>query len=141
MGIEENIQSIESVFASCSDWEDKYRHIIKFGKDLDQMPEELKLEKFKVKGCQSQVWLYPEFIEGKIYFKADSDAMLVKGIISMLLKVYSGHTPDEIISHKPTFLDEIGISQHLSMNRSNGLASMIKQIKMYALAFKAMANN
>ena len=139
MKIEDSIRGIESDFSNLKDWEDKYRQIIIYGKQLEPMDEANKQEKFKVKGCQSQVWLYPELKEGLIYFQADSDAMLVKGIISVLLKVYSGQSADDIIAHKPDFLNDLGINQHLSMNRSNGLASMIKQIKLYALAMKAMA--
>lgn len=138
MSIENSIKEIESTFSQSKDWEDKYRQIIKYGKDLAEMKEELKVDKYKVKGCQSQVWLFPELKEGKVFFQADSDAMLVKGIISVLLKVYSGQTPDDILKHEPSFLNELGITQHLSMNRSNGLASMMKQIKMYALAMKAL---
>lgn len=138
MSIENSIKEIESTFAQAKDWEDKYRQIIKYGKELSDMNDELKIDKYKIKGCQSQVWLFPELKEGKVYFQADSDAMLVKGIISVLLKVYSGQTADEILAHEPSFLNELGITQHLSMNRSNGLASMMKQIKMYALAMKAL---
>lgn len=138
MSIENSIKEIESTFSQSKDWEDKYRQIIKYGKDLAEMKEEFKVDKYKIKGCQSQVWLFPELKEGKVFFQADSDAMLVKGIISVLLKVYSGQTPDDILKHEPSFLNELGITQHLSMNRSNGLASMMKQIKMYALAMKAL---
>lgn len=138
MSIENNIKEIESTFAQAKDWEDKYRQIIKYGKDLPEMNDDLKIEKFKIKGCQSQVWLFPELKDGKVFFQADSDAMLVKGIISVLLKVYSGQTPDDILGHEPSFLNDLGITQHLSMNRSNGLASMMKQIKMYAIAMKAL---
>lgn len=138
MSIENSIKEIESTFAQAKDWEDKYRQIIKYGKELEDMNDDLKIDKYKVKGCQSQVWLFPVLKEGKVYFQADSDAMLVKGIISVLLKVYSGQSADDILAHEPSFLNELGITQHLSMNRSNGLASMMKQIKMYALAMKAL---
>lgn len=138
MSIENSIKEIESTFAQAKDWEDKYRQIIKYGKELEDMNDDLKIDKYKVKGCQSQVWLFPVLKEGKVYFQADSDAMLVKGIISVLLKVYSGQRADDILAHEPSFLNELGITQHLSMNRSNGLASMMKQIKMYALAMKAL---
>jgi cysteine desulfuration protein SufE len=139
MSIENSIKEIESTFAQAKDWEDKYRQIIKYGKELEDMNDDLKIDKYKVKGCQSQVWLFPELKEGKVYFQADSDAMLVKGIISVLLKVYSGQSADDILAHEPSFLNDLGITQHLSMNRSNGLASMMKQIKMYALAMKALS--
>jgi cysteine desulfuration protein SufE len=108
------------------------------GKELPEMNEAFKTENFRIKGCQSQVWLYPEFKDGVIYFQADSDALLVKGIIALLVQVYSGETPDAIVEEKEDFLKKLGVTDHLSMNRSNGLAAMTKQIKMYAIAFKSM---
>jgi cysteine desulfuration protein SufE len=140
MNIEHNVVEISEIFNSCHNWEDKYRQIIKFGKDLVPMADEFKTDNFKVKGCQSQVWLHPTIEHGKVIFSADSDSMLVKGIISLLLKVYSGQSPAAIIAFKPTFLSDLGISEHLSMNRSNGLSSMIKQIQMYAFTMKALAD-
>jgi len=100
------------------------------------MDEEFKTEANKVKGCQSQVWLHASVKDGKVYFQADSDASIVKGIVSVLVRIYSDATPDEILATKPEFLDTIGLRQHLSMSRANGLSSMIKQISMYAIAFK-----
>jgi cysteine desulfuration protein SufE len=136
--MKDRISQIKNHFLKFSDWEDRYREIIHLGRDLAPYPEEKREEKYKVKGCQSQVWLFPEFKNGRVYFYADSDALLVKGIIGLLVKVYSDATPDEILSTKPDFLKEVGITEHLSMNRSNGLAAMMKQIQMYALVFKSL---
>lgn len=134
----ERTNQIKERFLKCKDWEDRYKELIHLGKNLAPYPEDKRDEKFKVKGCQSQVWLYPEFKEGRVYFHADSDAILVKGIVGLLVSVYSDATPDEILSTKPEFLQEVGIHEHLSMNRTNGLAAMMKQIQMYALVFKSM---
>lgn len=129
---------IKERFLRFSDWEDRYKELIQLGKELAPYPEDKRDEKYKVKGCQSQVWLYPEFKAGRVYFYADSDALLVRGIVAILVNVYTDSTPDEILSTKPDFLKEVGITEHLSMNRSNGLAAMAKQIQMYAVVFKAM---
>jgi cysteine desulfuration protein SufE len=130
---------VKNRFLQFKDWEDRYKELINLGKQLPAYPEEKRDEKFKVKGCQSQVWLCPEFKEGRVYFHADSDAVLVKGIVGILVSVYSDATPDEILSTSPDFLKEVGITEHLSMNRSNGLAAMMKQIQMYAVVFKSMS--
>lgn len=130
---------IKQRFLQFNDWEDRYKELIVVGKNLPAYPEDKREDKYKVKGCQSQVWLYPEFKEGRVYFHADSDALLVKGIVGILTSVYSDATPEEILSTKPEFLAEVGITEHLSMNRSNGLAAMMKQIQMYAVVFKSMA--
>lgn len=134
--VNNRVEALVDQFKSFSDWEDKYKAIINLGKELEDLPEELRLESNKVKGCQSQVWLHGELEGDKVIFKADSDAAIVKGIIALLLKVYSNATPDEILSTKPEFLETIGLRQHLSMSRANGLSSMVKQISVYALAFK-----
>ena len=136
MEITHRIEELKTEFASFSSWEDRYAHIIKMGKELPAFPEEYRLEDNKVRGCQSQVWLFPDLVEGKIIYHADSDASIVKGIISLLLKVYSNSTPDEILAVGTDWLDEIGLRQHLSMSRANGLSSMLKQISMYALAIQ-----
>lgn len=136
MQIQDRVNALVEEFDKFSDWEDRYMHIISMGKKMPELPEELYKEEYKVKGCQSQVWLIPELKDGKVIFKADSDAAIVKGIISILVGVYSDATPDEILATKPDFLDTIGLRQHLSMSRANGLSSMIKQISMYALAYK-----
>jgi cysteine desulfuration protein SufE len=136
--IKDRITQVKERFTRFSDWEDRYKELIHLGRELDSFPEDKREDKYKVKGCQSQVWLYPELREGRVYFYGDSDAVLVKGIIGLLINVYSNATPDEILAIKPDFLKEVGITEHLSMNRSNGLASMMKQMQMYALVFKSM---
>lgn len=138
--MKERIEELKAQFLQFSQWEDRYKKLIELGRELTPMPEEEKNEKNRIKGCQSQVWLKPSFEEGKVYFLADSDALLVKGIVAILVKAYSGSTPSEILQEKPTFLSDIGITEHLSMNRTNGLASMVKQIQMYALAYQTMMN-
>lgn len=135
----ERTTQIKQRFLQFKDWEDRYKELITLGKQLPAYPEDKRDEKFKVKGCQSQVWLYPEFKDGRVYLHADSDALLVKGIVGLLTSVYSDATPDEILTTPPEFLKEVGITEHLSMNRSNGLAAMMKQIQMYAVVFKSMA--
>ncbi len=136
--MQERISQVRGRFLQYSDWEDRYKELIHLGRELSFYPDDKRDEKYKVKGCQSQVWLYPEFKEGRVYFLADSDALLVKGIVGLLVSVYSNATPEEILSTKPDFLKEVGITEHLSMNRSNGLAAMMKQMQMYALVFKSM---
>ncbi|MFV0345115.1 MAG: SufE family protein [Bacteroidales bacterium] len=125
-------------FSIFDDWMDKYAYIIEQGNDLPEIDSSLKEEDKLIKGCQSKVWLISEYKNGKIELKAESDAVIVKGIISLLLRVYSDRTPNEIIETEPYFIDKIGLSQHLSPTRSNGLLAMIKQIKLYAVAYKKM---
>ena len=139
MTLTERTTQIKNRFLQFNDWEDRYKELIVLGNQLPAYPEDKREEKYKVKGCQSQVWLCPEFKDGRVYFHADSDALLVKGIVGILTSVYSDATPDEILSTKPEFLSEVGITEHLSMNRSNGLAAMMKQIQMYAVVYKSMA--
>lgn len=139
MGIQDRVAQVKERFLKYNDWEDRYKELIHLGKELKIYPEDKREDKYKVKGCQSQVWLYPEFKDGRIYFYADSDAMLVKGIVGLLVNVYSDATPDEILSVRPEFLKEVGITEHLSMNRSNGLAAMMKQMQMYALVLQTMS--
>jgi cysteine desulfuration protein SufE len=138
VSLSDRTTQIKERFLRFHDWEDRYKELINLGKHLSDYPEEKRDEKYKIKGCQSQVWLYPEYREGKVFFFADSDAVLVKGIVGLLVSVYSDATPDEILTTKPDFLKEVGITEHLSMNRSNGLAAMMKQIQMYAVVFKSM---
>jgi cysteine desulfuration protein SufE len=138
MEIDQRIQSVKARFDKFKDWEDKYREIIKFGKDLEQLDEVDWIDKYKVKGCQSQVWLKPTYRNGQVTFQAASDAILVRGIIAVIVEVYSNSSPVQIMSTKPDFLKEIGITEHLSLNRTNGLASMIKQVQMYAFVFKSL---
>lgn len=133
--LEERQQQVIDEFCIFSDWMDKYEYLIELGKDLEPMPEQDKNDDNIIKGCQSQVWLTASFADGIITFKADSDAIITKGIIALLIKVLSGLTPAEIINADLHFVDAIGLRENLSPTRSNGLVSMIKQIKMYALAY------
>ncbi len=126
-------------FEELDSWEDKYSKIIKFGRELPAMTDEHKTEKNKIEGCQSQVWMHAKFDDGKMFIEADSDAMIVKGLIALLVKVYSGHEPNEIVNSPPEFLQKIGIDNHLSPTRKNGLGAMLKQIQLYAITFKALA--
>ena len=136
MGIKEKQQELIDDFAFLSDWEQKYEYIIDLGKELKGLPEEKKKEDILIKGCQSQVWLDAELRDGKIFFLADSDGILPKGIISLLVRVYSGHTAEEILAADFDFISKIGLQEFLSPSRANGLASMIKQIKFYAVAYQ-----
>ena len=136
MGIKEKQQELIDDFAFFSDWEQKYEYIIDLGKELKGLPEEKKKEDILIKGCQSQVWLDAELRDGKIFFLADSDGILPKGIISLLVGVYSGHTAEEILAADFDFISKIGLQEFLSPSRANGLASMIKQIKFYAVAYQ-----
>jgi len=129
-------QEIVEEFALFDEWDDKYEYIIDLGKKLQVLDNHYKLDENKVKGCQSTVWLVADYRDDKVVFKADSDAVIVKGLISMLIRVLSNHTPDQIINAKLGFLEQIGMHSHLAQTRSNGLAAMLKQMKNYALAFK-----
>ena len=136
MAIDKRISKLVKDFNKLEGWEDKYLLIIKKGKELPCMNDEFKIDVNKVKGCQSQVWIHASLKDNLIIFEADSDATIVKGIIAILLEVYSTSTPAEILSTPPKFLEDIGLKQNLSMSRANGLSFMIKQISLYALAFK-----
>jgi cysteine desulfuration protein SufE len=127
-------------FSFFGDWMEKYEHIISFGKSLPALSESLKNEENLVKGCQSRVWLHAEVKDNSLIFEADSDAIITKGLIGLMIRVMSGHAPKEIAEADLYFIDEIGLKEHLSPNRANGLASMIKKIKMYALAYHAKLN-
>lgn len=124
-------------FSVFDDWMDKYALLIELGNSLEKLDDKNKNENNLIEGCQSRVWLQADYAEGKVYFKAESDAVIVKGIIALLIRVLSGHTPDEIIDADLYFIDKIGLKEHLSPTRSNGLLSMVKQMKFYAMAFKA----
>ncbi len=124
-------------FSGFSDWMDKYSLIIEMGNSLPALDEKYKVPENLIEGCQSRVWVHANYENGVITFEADSDAIIVKGIISLLIRVLSGQTPDDILNADLYFIDEIGLQEHLSPTRSNGLLAMVKQIKMYALAFKA----
>ena len=134
--IEEIEKEIVEEFSLFDSWDDKYEYIIDLGKRLLPLEERYKVDENKVRGCQSTVWLAAEFRDGRVFFKADSDAVIVKGLISMLIRVLSGQTPDAIIDAKLDFIREIGMMGHLAQTRSNGLLAMVKQMKNYALAFK-----
>jgi len=139
--IEAKEQEIIEEFSLFDDWMDRYEHIIGLGKVLPLISDELKQDDLLIKGCQSRVWLHANLEDGKVLFTADSDAIITKGIISLLIRVLSGQTPTEIINTDLTFIDEIGLKEHLSPTRSNGLVSMVKQMKLYALAFRTQQNN
>jgi cysteine desulfuration protein SufE len=134
--IEEIEHEIIEEFALFDSWDDKYEYIIDLGKKLTPLDDQYKRDENKVKGCQSTVWLVADYKDGRIYYKAESDAVIVKGLISMLIRVLSGQTPDDIINTKLDFIREIGMMSHLAQTRSNGLLAMVKQMKNYALAFK-----
>lgn len=139
MTILENQNEIIDEFALFDEWMDKYEHIIELGKDLPIINPEHKTEENLIKGCQSRVWLHAELADNKLIFSADSDAIITKGIIGMVIRVFSGHTPKEIAASELFFIDKIGLQEHLSPTRSNGLLAMVKQIKMYSIAFQAKA--
>jgi cysteine desulfuration protein SufE len=124
-------------FSGFDDWMDKYQMLIDLGNDLDTLDNKYKTEQNLIDGCQSRVWLQCDNVDGKLVFTADSDAMIVKGIIALLVQVISGHTPKEILDADLYFIDNIGLREHLSPTRSNGLLAMVKQIKAYALAYDA----
>ncbi len=136
MTIEETQQDIIDEFSDMEDWMDKYAYIIDLGNAVPPIDEKYRTPEHLIEGCQSRVWLNAELEDGKVTFTADSDAIIVKGIISLLIKVLSGHTPDEILESDLHFINAIGLAEHLSPTRSNGLAAMVKQMRMYALAYK-----
>lgn len=135
--IKEIEQQIIEEFSIYDDWLDKYEYLIELGKSLPQITENRRLESNLINGCQSRVWLAADYVDGKIVFTADSDAIITKGIISLLIRVFSGRTPKEIIDADLNFIKEIGLEQNLSPTRANGLLAMIKKIKFYAMAFAA----
>ena len=135
MNIDEVQEQIIEDFSAFEDWMDKYSLLIELGNELIPIDPKYKVDSNLIRGCQSRVWLHQEYIDGRIVFEAESDALIVKGLVALLLKIYSGRTPHEILSSEPRFIDEIGLRQHLSPTRSNGLLSMVKQMKLYALAY------
>ena len=124
-------------FSDFDDWMDKYQLLIDLGNEQEPLAPEYKNDQNLIDGCQSRVWLQADLVDGKVEFHAESDALIVKGIIALLIKVVSGHTPDEILENELYFIEAIGLKDHLSPTRSNGLLAMVKQMRMYALAFKA----
>jgi len=140
MTIKEKQDSIIEDFSIFEDWMDKYQQLIEMGKELPPIDSKKRTDKYLINGCQSKVWLDAELRDGKIFFSADSDAIITKGIVSLLISVLSGHTPEEILDTDLYFIEKIGLRENLSPTRSNGLVAMIKQMRMYALAFKAKAS-
>ncbi len=136
MSIREKQEAITEEFAMFDDWMDKYNYLIELGKELEPLDPRYKTKKYLISGCQSQVWLIARLEDGKMVLQGDSDAVITKGIVGLFIRVYSGETPHDVYADDASFLDHIGIREHLSPTRSNGLVSMLKQIKLYALAFK-----
>lgn len=132
--IKEKQEELIEEFEMFEDWTQRYEYIIELGKDLPLIHEQYKTDDYKIKGCQSQVWLHADYTDGKIHFTADSDAIITKGIIALMVRVLSGHSPEEINAADMGFIDKIGLKEHLSPTRSNGLLAMIKQMKYYAIA-------
>ncbi|MDY0076194.1 MAG: SufE family protein [Bacteroidales bacterium] len=141
MTIAETQQEIISEFSMFDDWMDKYNYLIEMGKDMPKIDERFKTNNHLISGCQSRVWLHSELKEGKISFTADSDAVITKGIVNLLIRVFSGHTPEEVLEANTDFIDQIGLKEHLSPTRSNGLVSMLKQMKLYAQVYKLKQDN
>ncbi len=139
MTIDEIQQEIVEEFSGFEDWMDKYAYLIEIGNEMTPMDAKYKIESNLIRGCQSRVWLHQEFTDGKIIFEAESDALIVKGLVALLLRIYSDRTPKEILESEPRFIDEIGLRQHLSPTRSNGLLAMVKQMKLYALAYEKIS--
>lgn len=139
MTIDEIQQEIVEEFSGFEDWMDKYAYLIEIGNEMTPIDAQYKVESNLIRGCQSRVWLHQEFTDGKIVFEAESDALIVKGLVALLLRIYSDRTPREILESEPRFIDEIGLRQHLSPTRSNGLLAMVKQMKLYALAYEKIS--
>lgn len=137
MTINEIQDEVIAEFSDFDDWMDRYQLLIDLGSEQEPLEEEYKTDQNLIEGCQSRVWLQADEENGKLIFRAESDAVIVKGIIALLIKVVSGHTPDEILEADLYFIERIGLREHLSPTRSNGLLSMVKQMRMYALAYKA----
>ena len=136
MSINEVQQEIIEEFSIYDDWLDRYQYIVDLGNSLSDFPPEEETDMNLIEGCQSKVWIIASYREGKVYFKAKSDAIIVKGIVALLIRVLSGRTPDEILENELFFIDKIGLTEHLSPTRSNGLVAMVKRMRMFALAFK-----
>ena len=136
MTINEAQDEVVEEFSDFTDWMDKYQLLIDLGNEQEPLDDKYKTESNLIDGCQSRVWLQADYVDGKIVFTAESDALIVKGIIALLIRVLSGHTPQEILDADLYFIDRIGLKDHLSPTRSNGLLAMVKQIRMYALAYK-----
>lgn len=140
MTINEMQDEVIAEFSDFDDWMDRYQLLIDLGNEQPPLDAKYKTDQNLIEGCQSRVWLQADEVDGKVIFQAESDALIVKGIIALLIKVLSGHTPDEILEADLYFIPKIGLQEHLSPTRSNGLLAMVKQMRMYALAFKAKEN-
>lgn len=141
MNLRDVQRDIVDEFSVFEDWLDKYNYLIELGNELPDLAPAYKTDEYLIRGCQSRVWLHAELKDGKIAFMADSDAVIVKGIVALLVRVMSGRTPDEILEDDLFFIDEIGLRQNLSPTRSNGLLAMVKKMRLYALAYQAKAND
>lgn len=139
MTINEIQDELIEEFSLFTDWMEKYEYIIQMGKEVNLIDEQYKTEDNLIRGCQSRVWLHADYKDGKVIFTADSDAIITKGLVSMVVRVLSDHTPAEIANAELYFVDKVGLREHLSITRSNGLLSMIKQMKMYAVALQSQA--
>jgi cysteine desulfuration protein SufE len=137
MTINDIQQEIIEEFSAFDDWMDKYSYLIELGNDLEDFDEQYRIDQNLIEGCQSRVWLHAEYKNGRIVYQADSDAIIVKGIVALLIRALSDNTPDDILNQELNFVDKIGLKEHLSPTRSNGLVAMIKQMRLYAMAFKA----
>ena len=137
MAINELQDEVIAEFADFDDWMDKYALLIDLGNALEPLDEKYKTESNLIEGCQSRVWLQADYVDGRIHFRGESDAVIVKGIVSLLIRVLSDHTPQEILDADLHFIDQIGLKEHLSPTRSNGLVAMVKQMRLYAMAFRA----
>lgn len=129
-------RNIINEFSALADWTERYKYIIKLGRELEPLDDQYKIEDNLVRGCQSQVWLHTRLEDGNVIFEADSDAAITKGLVALMVRFYSKQSPDTIISTTPDFIKKIGMEEHLSPTRSNGLSSMVKQMKIYAMAYK-----
>jgi cysteine desulfuration protein SufE len=139
MNLNEAQKEIVEEFSIYEDWLDRYNFLIELGNELPEIDPQYKTNEYLINGCQSKVWLHADLVDGKLVFSADSDAIIVKGIVALLVKVLNGRTPDEIVENKLFFIDEIGLSQNLSPTRSNGLLAMVKKMRLYAIAYQAQS--
>lgn len=137
MTINETTSAIINEFSTFDDWMDKYNYLIEMGKEMKLIDDKYRVQSNLINGCQSRVWLHAELRDGKIHFTADSDAVITKGLVSLMIRVFDGQSPEDILNADVGFIEEIGLKEHLSPTRSNGLTAMIKQMKLYALAYKA----
>jgi cysteine desulfuration protein SufE len=141
MTIKEIQQEIIDEFSGLGEWMERYNYLIELGKDLSIIDPAFRKEEYLIRGCQSRVWLNAELIVGKVIYTADSDAIITKGLAALMIRVFTNHTPEEILAADLGFIDVIGLKEHLSPTRSNGLVSMVKQIRYYALAYQAKNKN